>query len=155
MLCLRQVSIKKTKELKFVKFADAINFQENKKYLKYALPPLLAIIFISAIAPSFFKSTERIVYFKRNFAEPAPFQFEIQNKDLQAVKNEDYHLKLKLVGNSLPEDVFLVYNDRKYKMDLKDPRNFEFVFSKVQDETDFHFLAGGFTSNSFKLGLVG
>ena len=144
----------KTKELKFVKFADAIHFQENKKYLKYVLPPLLAIIFISAIAPSFFKSTERIVYFKRNFAEPAPFQFEIQNKDLQAVKNEDYHLKLKLVGNSLPEDVFLVYNDRKYKMDLKDPRNFEFVFSKVQDETDFHFLASGFTSNSFKLGLV-
>ena len=144
----------KTKELKLVKFADAINLQENKKYLKYALPPLLAILLISAIAPSFFKSTERIVYFKRNFAEPAPFQFEILNKNLQAVKNEDFQLNLKLLGNSLPEDVFLVYNDRKYKMNLKDPRNFDFVFSKVQEETEFHFLAGGFTSNTFKLGMI-
>ncbi len=144
----------KTKELKLVKFADAINFQENRKYLKYALPPLLAILLISAIAPSFFKSTERIVYFKRNFAEPAPFQFEILNKNLQAIKNEDYQLNLKLLGNSLPDDVFLVYNDRKYKMNLKDPRNFDFVFSKVQEETEFHFLAGGFTSNTFKLGMI-
>jgi hypothetical protein len=146
--------VQKTKELKLVKFADAINLQENKKYLKYALPPLLAILLISAIAPSFFKSTERIVYFKRNFAEPAPFQFEILNKNLQAVKNEDYQLNLKLIGNSLPEDVFLVYNDRKYKMNLKGPRNFDFIFSKVQEETEFHFLAGGFTSNTFKLGMI-
>ncbi|MCP9745198.1 DUF4175 family protein [Lacihabitans sp. CS3-21] len=144
----------KTKELKLVKFADAINLKENRKYLKYSLPPLLAILLISAIAPSFFKSTERIVYFKRNFAEPAPFQFEILNKNLQAVKNEDYQLNLRLLGNSLPEDVFLVYNDRKYKMNLKDSRNFDFVFSKVQEEAEFHFLAGGFTSNTFKLAMI-
>jgi hypothetical protein len=144
----------KTKELKLVKFADAINLKENRKYLKYALPPLVAILLISAIAPSFFKSTERIVFFKRNFAEPAPFQFEILNKNLQAVKNEDFQLNLRLLGNSLPDDVFLVYNDRKYKMNLKDSRNFDFVFSKIQEETEFHFLAGGFTSNTFKLGLI-
>jgi hypothetical protein len=146
--------VQKTKELKLVKFADAINLKENRKYLKYALPPLLAILLISAIAPSFFKSTERIVYFKRNFAEPAPFQFEILNKSLKAVKNEDFQLNLRLLGNSLPEDVFLVYNDRKYKMNLKDSRNFDFVFSKVQEEAEFHFLAGGFTSNTFKLGMI-
>ncbi|HLO45098.1 MAG TPA: hypothetical protein VK175_12255 [Leadbetterella sp.] len=144
----------KTKELKLVKFADAINLKENRKYLKYALPPLVAILLISAIAPSFFKSTERIVFFKRNFAEPAPFQFEILNKNLQAVKNEDFQLNLRLLGNSLPDDVFLVYNDRKYKMNLKDSRNFDFVFSKIQEETEFHFLAGGFSSNTFKLGLI-
>ena len=144
----------KTKELKLIKFADAISLQENKKYLKYTLPPLLVILLISAVAPSFFKSTERIVYFKRNFAEPAPFKFEILNKNLQAVKNEDYQLNLKLIGNSLPGDVFLVYNDRKHKMNLKDPRNFEFMFSKVQEATEFHFIAAGFTSNTFKLDMI-
>ncbi|MCP9766364.1 ATPase [Lacihabitans sp. LS3-19] len=144
----------KTKELKFIKFADAINFKENRKYLKYALPPLLLVLLISAIAPTFFKSTERIVFFKKNFAEPAPFQFEILNKNLKGVKNEDFQLNLRLLGNSLPEDVFLVYNDRKYKMNLKDSRNFDFTFSKLQEETDFHFLAGGFTSNTFTLAML-
>jgi hypothetical protein len=144
----------KTKDLKLFQFADAVNLNENKKYLKYVIPPVLAIILISAIAPSIFKSTERIVYFKKNFAEPAPFHFEILNKDLKAVKNEDFKLNLKLVGNAIPEEVYLISNDRKFKMDIKDTRNFEYTFSNVQESTDFHFEGGGFTSNTFNLDLI-
>jgi hypothetical protein len=146
--------IQKTKDLKFIKFADAVNLGENKKYLKYALPPLLAIFLISAISPSFFKSTERIVNFKKDFVDPAPFQFEILNKNLRAVKNEDFNLNLRLVGNTLPDEVFLVYNGRKFKMDIQDPRNFEFTFNKIQASTDFHFLASGYKSNTFNIDLV-
>lgn len=144
----------KTKELKLVKFADAINFKENKKYLKYALPPLVAIIFISAIAPSFFKSTERIVNFQKKFAIPAPFQFQIINKNLKAIKNEDFTIKLNLNGNSLPEEVFLVSNGRKYKMNSSDLRNYEHVFSKIQEGTSFHFEAGGFSSDTYDINLI-
>lgn len=144
----------KTKELKLVKFADAINFKDNKKYLKYALPPMVAIIFISAIAPSFFKSTERIVYFQKKFAEPAPFQFQIVNKNLKAIKNEDFALKLSLTGNALPEEVFLVSNGRKYKMASPDLRNYEHVFSKIQEGTSFHFEAGGFGSDTYDISLI-
>ncbi len=145
----------KTSDLKLIRFADAVNLNENKKYLKFIIPPILGILLISAISPSFFtKSTERIVYFKKDFAEDAPFRFKITNKDLQAVKNEDFNLHLKLIGDALPEDVFLVYNGRKFKMDSKDARNYDFTFSKVQDEIEFHFLASGFKSNSFDLDMV-
>ena len=146
--------VQKTKELKLVKFADAVNLNENKKYLKYALPPLIAILLISAISPSFFKSTERIVFFKKNFVDPAPFQFEILNDNLKAIKNEDYNLKLRLIGKVLPEDVYLIYKDRKFKMNIQDPRNFNFTFSKIQDETSFYFLAAGYKSSSYNLGLI-
>ncbi|MGL4631204.1 MAG: DUF4175 family protein [Leadbetterella sp.] len=144
----------KSKELAIVRFSDAVNFSENRKYLKYALIPILLIALISAIKPSFFKSTERIVNFSKTFQEPAPFQFEILNKNLNATKNEDFVLKLKLVGNTIPNETFMVFNDRKYKMNVQDPQNFEFVFPNVQKATEFHFLAGGFTSNTFNLKLT-
>lgn len=144
----------KTQELKFIHFTDAIQLNQNKKYLKYAIPPLVLILLISAIAPKFFNSTERIVKFNKTFADPAPFQFEIQNKDLKAVKNEDFNLKLNLLGNSLPEEVFLVSNGRKYKMHFDENNNFEYTFSKIQEATEFHFIAGGYTSNSFKIELI-
>ncbi len=144
----------KSRDLKLVKFADAINFNENKKYLKYALPPLVLILFISAISPSFFKSTERIVNFEKSFVEPAPFQFEIVNKNLKAIKNEDFNLKLRLVGNTLPEEVFVMFNGRKFKMNTEDTRNFNFTFDKIQDETDFNFIASGFNSDSYKIELL-
>ena len=144
----------KTEELRLVRFADAINLQENRKYLKYAIPPIALVLLISAIAPKFFNSTERIVKFNKTFAEPAPFQFEILNPKLDAIKHEDFKLDLRLTGNSLPEEVFLVSNGRKYKMNISDERTFDYTFSHIQESTDFHFLAGGYTSNSFRINLV-
>lgn len=144
----------KTEELKLIRFADAINLKENRKYLKYAIPPLALVLLISAIAPKFFNSTERIVKFNKTFADPAPFQFEILNKKLDAIKHEDFKLDLRLIGNSLPEEVFLVSNGRKYKMNISDERTFDYTFSHIQESTDFHFQAAGYTSNSFRINLV-
>jgi hypothetical protein len=153
---LLQASIsQKTQELRFVRFTDAIKIDENKKYLKYALPPLLLILLIAAVSPKFFKSsTERIVYFQKDFAEEAPFKFKITNEDLKAVKNEDFTINLSLIGNAIPEDVFLVANDRKFKMTSIDNKHYNFTFSKVQNSVDFYFLASGFKSNGFELELI-
>ncbi|WP_337043320.1 DUF4175 family protein [Emticicia sp. 17c] len=153
---LLQASInQKSQELKFVRFADAVKIGENKKYLKYALPPLALILLIAAVSPKFFKSsTERIVYFQKDFAEEAPFKFQITNEELKAVKNEDFVLNLKLIGNAVPEAVYLVANDRKFKMISSDSKNYSFTFSKVQNPVDFHFLASGFKSNEFELELI-
>ena len=153
---LLQASInQKTQELKFIKFADAIKIGENKKYLKYALPPLVLVLLIAAVSPKFFKSsTERIVYFQKDFVEEAPFKFKITNGDLKAVKNEDFTLDLSLIGNAIPEDVYLVANDRKFKMTSVDSKHYNFTFSKVQTALDFHFLASGFKSNEFELELI-
>lgn len=153
---LLQASIdQKSQELKFVRFADAVKISENKKYLKYALPPLVLVLLIAAVSPKFFKnSTERIVYFQKDFAEEAPFKFEITNDELKAVKNEDFVLNLKLIGNAVPEAVYLVANDRKFKMSSEDNKTYSFTFSKVQNPVDFHFLASGFKSNAFELELI-
>lgn len=153
---LLQASIsQKTQELKFIKFADAIKIGENKKYLKYALPPLVLVLLIAAVSPKFFKSsTERIVYFQKDFEEEAPFKFKIANDDLKAVKNEDFTINLSLIGNAVPEDVYLVSNDRKFKMTSIDNKHYNFTFAKVQNPLDFHFLASGFKSNEFELELI-
>lgn len=153
---LLQASIdQKSIELKFYKFADAIKINENKKYLKYALPPLALILLIAAVSPKFFKSnTERIVYFQKEFAEEAPFKFKITNKDMKALKNEDFILNLSLIGNTIPDAVYLISNDRRFKMESTDGKNYSYTFSKIQSQVDFHFLASGFTSNEFELELI-
>ena len=143
----------KSDSFKFIRFADAIHIGENKKYLKYVLPPLALVLFISAIAPSFFKSSERILKFQKEFVEEAPFQFLVQNKSLTAVKNEDFTLKVAVEGSALPEDVFLEYNDRKFKMTLED-KYYTYTFSRIQNPVDFNFFAAGFNSDSYNIDLV-
>lgn len=135
-------------------FTDAVNLKENRKYLKYTLPPLIILLFISAISPSFFKSSERIINFRKEFVEEAPFQFEIVNKNLEAYRNEDFTLDLQLNGDAIPEEVFLIYNDRRFRMNNKSENTYSYTFNKLQQEVNFNFLASGFQSEHHELSLL-
>jgi hypothetical protein len=144
----------KSSKLKFFQFSDAINLKENRKYLKYSLPPLIIVLFISAISPNFFQSSERILNFRQEFKEAAPFEFNIINKDLEAYRNEDYKLTVELDGNALPEEVFLVYNDRRFKMNAEVENKYSYTFNKLQQNVNFSFLASGFESVHHTLSLL-
>ena len=53
----------KSEEIRFVPFKAAINLSQNRKYLKYALPPLLLLLFLLVAAPSIIRdSTRRLIY---------------------------------------------------------------------------------------------
>ena len=145
----------KTNELKFVRFADAVNINENRKYLKFILPILFLLAGIFGFAPKLFKdSSNRIVNFQNEYKEPAPFQYKIENKDLLAFKNEDFVLKLSLIGSTIPNEVFVVFNERQFKMEAVDAKNYQYTFSKVQTPVEFQFKAAGFSSDGFELELA-
>ncbi|MEA5427066.1 DUF4175 family protein [Arcicella lustrica] len=145
----------KSQQLGIVKFADAIKINDNRKYLKFAIFPAILIVGILMIYPAFFsKSTERIVNFKNEYQEEAPFNFLLENKSLQAFKNEDFTLNLSLQGNTIPDAVYVIYNDRKLKMETNDKRHYTYTFSKVQNGFDFQFEAAGFKSGQYEVELV-
>lgn len=145
----------KSKQLGFLKFADAIKINENRKYLKFAALPAGVIVLILMLYPAFFsKSTERIVNFKNDYQEDAPFTFLLENKNLQAFKNEDFTVNLTLQGNTIPESVYLIHNDRKLKMETIDKRHYTYTFSKVQQNFDFKFEAAGFKSALYEIEIV-
>ena len=144
----------KGSKLKFFQFSDAVNFKENRKYLKYALPPLIILLFISAISPNFFQSSQRIIKFRQEFIEAAPFNFKITNENLEAFRNEDFILTIELDGEALPEEVFLVYNERRFKMNAESENTYSYTFNKLQQNVNFNFLASGFKSIHYKLSLL-
>jgi hypothetical protein len=78
----------KISELKPVAFSSAVNFSENKRYLKYALIPFLFIVVLLFAAPSLITdSTKRLVKHADYFEKEAPFQFVITNQNLKTVMN--------------------------------------------------------------------
>jgi hypothetical protein len=149
----------RTQELSIVRFTDAINLGENRKYLRWVLIPLLLLLFIFVLAPNLFtelftKSSERIIKFNESFAEPAPFQFVLENKKMQAFKNEDFSLSLRLDGRAIPSDVFLLSGGRRYKMPKDENGKFTYIFPKLQKDVDFSFEAAGFNSKDYQIELI-
>ncbi len=145
----------KMEELKPIPFTSAIDIGENKKYLKFALPPIGLMLLVLAIKPSIITDgTERMVFHQTYFEKAAPFQFAIDNNNLEAIQQQDYVLELKLNGNEIPNEVFILVDGIEHKMEKVDNVNYTYTFKNVQQNQDFVFTAAGFNSKSYELKVL-
>jgi len=153
MLVLVDASIEqRIEELKPIPFNTAIDLRENKKYLKYALIPLLLIGGIIITAPDVITvSTARLVEHRTFFEKIAPFQFVIQNESLEAIQQEDFELKVSIKGDQVPESVFLEIGDHLHRLTKNSTVNFKYLFKNVQENQVFRFVGDGFYSEEFEL----
>lgn len=153
-LLLASIS-QKSQQLGYVRFADAINLNQNRRYLKFALAPALVIMGILFVSPKFFTaSSTRIVNFQNEYAEEAPFTFVLENQTLQAFKGEDFTVNLRLKGGAMPEAVYVLHNERRLRMDAGEGRQFSYTFRNVQKSFDFRFEAAGYQSAEYEVDLV-
>lgn len=142
----------KIAELKPVPFTDAVDFRENKRYLKIALPPFFVVLILLIAAPNVLTdSTNRIVRHSEAFEPVAPFQFVIENQNLESPTNEDFVLNLKLEGEQIPESVYLSANGQRVKMKKAEKFRHRHTFNALQDDVNFVLEAGGFRSEPFQI----
>ena len=142
----------KIAELKPVTFSSAVKINENKKFLKWILIPLVLIITVAFVAPSIIHDgTERIIKHNQYFAPKAPFSWHILNKSLSVVQGEDFKLNLKLTGNEFPENVYLESGKNSFRLDKENLSSFYHTFSNIQQNIRFHLVGNDFSSEDFEI----
>ncbi|MDO8999532.1 MAG: hypothetical protein Q7W45_07195 [Bacteroidota bacterium] len=145
----------KINELKPIPFTTAVNINENKKYLKYVVPLLLLTTAVFIIWPQIItKSTQRLVNYQTYYEKEMPFNFTIQNKNLQALQTQDYNLEVKITGSQLPNEVFININGIEYKLEKENNNTFKYTFANLQSTTIFQLDAAGFTSKEYELKVL-
>jgi len=141
--------------LKPIPFSNAVDFKGNRKYLKYAIPPVVLVGFFLLAAPRIItEPTSRIINHSEYFEKAAPFSFVIENDNLTAIQQEDFELKLKIEGESAPESVTLVVGKSQFRMKKKNNIRFTHTFRNLQKDIHFHFEAEGFKSEKFAIKVL-
>lgn len=145
----------KSEEIKLVPFKSAINLAHNRKYLRYALPPLLLLLVLLFAAPSLIKDgTERLVKYGTEFIKPAPYTFILENEDLSVVQYGDFPLTVKVEGDQLPNEVFIDLDNVQYRLKKEANNLFSYKFSNVQKDVDFKLFAAEVKSKKYKLEVL-
>lgn len=145
----------KSDEIKLVSFPKAIDLRNNRKYLKYALPPLLFLFILLFADPSLIAdSTTRLVNPNKAYEKPMPFNFLIQNEELEVVQFEDFPISLKTVGTSVPADVYVEIDNFSYKMENLGKGEFSYTIRNVQKGKKFKFVSGEVSSISYDLDVL-
>lgn len=142
----------KIAELKLIPFTSAIDLRKNVKYLRYAIAPLAVLVIIIFAAPSLLKDgTSRLINHATFFEKPAPFNFNILNKELQVVQQEDFVLNVKVEGKEIPENVYIQVGENSFKLDKENTVNFNYTFKNVQQTQTFELAADGYSSREYVL----
>ena len=145
----------KTEQIKLVPFKAAIDLKKNRKYLRYALPPLLLLLVMLIAAPSMITdSSNRLINNDTEFERPAPFHFKVNADDLTVVQFGDYTLNVDVEGEALPNEVYIDIDNYKYRLNKNDADKFSYQFSNVQKNTDFKLFSSGVESEDYTLGVL-
>ena len=146
----------KSAELQPVPFKRAIDLGENRKYLRYALPPLLLLIVLLVAAPTLITdSTTRLVRNNEDFERPAPFTFVLpEGVDLSVIQFEDYPLTVQASGPVVPAEAYVNIDGNAYRMTPEGGGAFSYRFQNVAEDLDFRFASGDVTSRPYALDVI-
>lgn len=141
----------KTEELRPIPFTAAVDFSENKKYLKYAVPPVVIFMLLLVLAPPFLKdSTSRLINHTTDIVPVAPYQIRLLN-ELEVAEKEDFELMVELSGAAIPNQVYVEQNGTRFKLEALGKTRFKYDFRNVQKDLTFRLYADGFYSEPYTL----
>jgi hypothetical protein len=145
----------KSSEVRKVSFVEAIDLNQNKQYLKYAIGPLLVILVLLIFTPQVItESSTKILNYNTEYLPEAPFSIQIENDELIAFKGENFTVSFAINGKSTPQNLYIWTNGRKVKTNKISPNTFEYVFNRIQSSTDFSVEAESVASPIYNIEVV-
>lgn len=144
----------KSLELTPFNFKNAIDYKENRKYLRFLIPIFFFLVGILIFFPSLLlDGTKRIVNYNKDFKKIFPYEITF-NKPLYAIKGETYIIDFSLVGKELPTNVDLVIDDKIYKTTKIDKNRFNFTVNNIQKDINFEIKCDNEKFNTYKINTL-
>ena len=141
----------KSEELEPIPFRLAIDFKKNKKYLKYAAIPVVIFLIANYAGKEkvFSTSYERVVNYNEAYEPPAPFSFYVVNESLQAIENKDFELRVRTLGDVIPEEPSVRFNDEVYFLQQTAPGEYSFIFEQPIENITFNLKGNKVVSQPY------
>ncbi|MEM9545446.1 MAG: DUF4175 family protein, partial [Bacteroidota bacterium] len=145
----------KTQSITPIPFRTAIDLRKNRRYLKYALPPMLLFLVILFAAPSIIKDgTHRLINNNKEFEREAPFRFVLEDDEPTVVQYDDYKINIKVEGEILPNEAYIEVDNFQYRLQKEDADVYSYVIRNVQKDTPFRIFSGSVTSSENTLKVL-
>jgi hypothetical protein len=145
----------KIETIKPFPFVKAVPFHKTKKYIKWAILPIIVLISIISIKSEIItESTKRIIKYNQVFEKPAPYSFDLLNKSLTTFQNEDFVLNIKVVGEETPQELFIQFGNRTYRCQKESKTLFTYTFANLQQSADFQIVTEEVLSKTYTLTVL-
>ncbi|MDG1331309.1 MAG: hypothetical protein P8P74_03200 [Crocinitomicaceae bacterium] len=145
--------------LSMVPFSNAIDLDENKKHLKWALPIVALFFGLLLFIPGMFKDgTERVVQFSKEFKIPPPFEFSFSNDNNSIEEGENFPFEVLLLGDRIPDKVYIRSSNGRALLKRTAKNKFVGELNQLRESTNMSFEANVdgelVRSDEFKVSVI-
>jgi hypothetical protein len=153
---LRASVAQRADSMNIISFTQAVDFRENKKYLKYLVPVFLLFIGVYLFAPSWvLVGSERVLNYTSEYKQPAPFSFHLRSANIPIEEGQDYKVVIELKGSEFPEQLYLINENGKFLLEKTAKNQFVGWMRKVKTTTNFYVQGNEFSSPKYTLKVIG
>ena len=143
--------------LKPIDFSRSVDLKVNRKYLPFAVAPLVILVFLLVWNSSIITaSTERIVNFSTAYVPEAPFRITLRQSELEVFRGEDFTIEIELTGRAVPEQLLLEQNGLMHTMAPSRVESgvYSYTFEKLQTDQTFRLYGAGFYSTPYTVRVI-
>ncbi len=145
----------KIQQISWVPFSNAIDLGENKKFLRYTVPPLILLLSIILLAPNVLtESNARLSQPSKTFFKPAPFTISIDPKQLQVSQFTDTDIFIKVKGKMLPDKMEWIQNGLSFPVKKIDANTFSYTVLNIENDIDFRISAHNHISDEYHMKVL-
>ncbi len=146
----------KAQNLKIFPFKKAVNFKVNLKYLKFlAIPVVIYLLsLITGLNKGLSQSYTRLTHPQVAYVPPAPFSFQILNKELKVIEGQNFTLQLHINGATVPDEVLLIDNGQQFYMQKQSLSDFTYTFKNVKKAHEIVLYADPVRLEQLKLEVI-
>jgi hypothetical protein len=152
---LVQASIdQKIEELKIFSFSEAINFKDLRViFIGVSGVTMLFLLSFLFFPDLFRESTVRLIRVQQKFEKPAPFEFILQNTNLEVVSGESIELKVLCKGKELPEIAYVNIGGNNFLMQ-KDDDSFKYNIENINSSFLIYFTDNKYVSAPYTIKVL-
>jgi hypothetical protein len=144
----------KEKELSPFPFHQAIQYKEIKRYLKFALPPVIILVTILFIWPSTITlPANRIIHFNKSSSEFAPFDLSVSFPS-NITENQTVDIVVSITGDEIPDKLFLIKNGERFLMEKNSFHSHQISLNHISASFNFSISNGEYTSNPYQVTVL-
>ncbi|MDA8901270.1 DUF4175 family protein [bacterium] len=122
----------RSSQLKPYRFTSAVDFGENRQYLKFALPPIFLFAGLYLALPEAMEApTDRLLHHRTEVVKTPDFRL-VHSGQLQAIARTDYTLNIRTEGSVVPPRIEVEAGEGRFRMERRSQGDWTYTFRSVQ-----------------------
>lgn len=137
----------RTRELSPIRFTDAVNLKDNRRYFWVFLPLVLLLVCLAIFLPHFaVQPTQRIVNYGQTYQKPLPFQVNFVADTLETSQGVDQTFSIQVVGDRIPDAFYVQSTLGRQVFQKLSVNDFSYTFKNPRHDLSFQVVGGEYVS---------